>query len=174
MAESHPIENWRPVVGYEGFYEVSDLGRVRSLTRQTCRGPRGGRMLRPGKDTHGYLMVRMCRDGFFGRRLVHRLVLESFVGPKPHGQQARHFPDRARTNNRLTNLAWGTPAENSADKRHHGSQRIGFRLNPDTVRAIRRMRACGENLLAIAAVFGVTESTVCKVLRGVHWSWVQD
>lgn len=115
---SSAIESWRPVVGYEGHYEVSDLGRVRSV--------RTGRILRPNTiSRYGHQQVKLCMLGRKQDLLVSRLVLEAFVGPGD-GQQARHVNENDASNNALTNLAWGTQAENEADKKRHGSVVLSF------------------------------------------------
>lgn len=104
------VENWRPVVGAEGEYEVSDRGRVRSLARtvehanrwggRTTR-PIPGRLLRPGVSGTGQLTVVPGRSR--GSRTIHSLVLEAFVGPCPPGMIGRHR-DRNPERNVLENL----------------------------------------------------------------------
>jgi hypothetical protein len=106
---------WRSVVGYEGFYEVSNEGHVRSLRRYRC----AGRVLHPAPDKDGYLTVSLCRLGIAKTRFVHHLVLEAFVGLRPPGAQARHLNDFP-WENRLENLAWGTRAENLDDYHRNG------------------------------------------------------
>jgi hypothetical protein len=84
-------EEWRPVHGWEGLYEVSGTGQVRSLPRKTVRGVRGGKVMNwyvRGLD--GYPEVRLYRDGTMLRRFVHHLVLEAFIRPRPHGYEAKH------------------------------------------------------------------------------------
>lgn len=115
-------EQWRPVVGFEGLYEVSNIGRVRSLDRQIGNGARGTRFMRgrllsakPGSK-NGYLYVSVGNT----RRLVHRLVLEAFVGPCPEGMECCHN-DSNRTNNRVENLRWGTRFDNCQDIREAGT-----------------------------------------------------
>jgi hypothetical protein len=108
-------ERWLPVSGFPA-YEVSDLGRVRSV--------RAGRLLKPARiNSLGHLQVKLYRNGKQHGRLVHRLVLEAFVGPCPPGMEARHVATNDTSNNRLTNLAWGTYSENEADKKIHGTLR---------------------------------------------------
>lgn len=120
-------ENWRSVAGLEGLYEVSDLGSVRSLDR-IVRYPDGRRSyLKPGRilrtsfnKDDGYFHVALYRDGkCCYRGLVHVLVLETFVGPRPPGLEARHLNGHG-ADNRLTNLAWGTSSENTHDLVRHG------------------------------------------------------
>lgn len=121
-------EEWRAVPGWEGMYDVSDQGNVRSLTRTISKpgwGPftRKGRILRPD-IAKGYLRVTLQNKGAgrADRRLLHHLVLEAFVGPQPDGMEARHL-DGIRTNNTPGNLAWGTRVENAADRDRHGNMR---------------------------------------------------
>lgn len=115
------MSEWRPIPGYEGSYEVSDLGEVRSLDRLTDRGRNWrGRVMSPAPMPSGYQIVTLWRDGKQRTALVHRLVLEAFVGPPAPGQEVRHY-DGNPANNALENLAWGTHAENEADKIAHGT-----------------------------------------------------
>lgn len=118
-------EMWRPVIGGEGYYEVSDLGRVRSLPRVIMR--KNGM---PHTVTGEVLKTHRRSDGRFradlhllsGRRqaLVHRLVLEAFVGPEPGGMEGCHC-DGDPANNRLENLRWDTPSGNTLDSVRHGT-----------------------------------------------------
>lgn len=113
-------ERWLPVVGYEGLYEVSDLGRVRSLNRLVpCRGGkqavRRGRILRQhiAKRT-GRPNVSLARDGVHATTVVATIVLTAFGGPRPEGQVGCHN-DGDPTNNCLSNLRWDTQSENIRD-----------------------------------------------------------
>ena len=121
-------EQWLPVVGYEGSYEVSDQGRVRSLDRVienplpsgTIRRQKvSGRELIPGNQkSGGYFYVNLShkRQRSFH---VHRLVMDAFVGPKPTALQTRHLNGNP-SDNRLANLAYGTVSENAQDTIRHG------------------------------------------------------
>lgn len=119
-------EEWRPVVGYEGLYEVSSWGNVRSFPRvmtnsigRVCRFR--GRMLKLIKKKRtGYYQVSLCRDGEQKEVSVHRLVAEAFIGPQPDGMEILHG-DADRTNNRVENLRWGTRRENQQEKVEHGN-----------------------------------------------------
>ena len=96
-------EQWKPVVGWEGLYDVSDKGRVKSL--------RSGKILADRPSNGGYLIVALQREGKRFEVLVHRLVLEAFVGPCPDGMECFHDNDVA-WDNRLSNLKWATHQEN--------------------------------------------------------------
>lgn len=114
-------EQWRPVVGHHG-YEVSDLGRVRSVDRVVIhetgrRQPRRGRALALVEQGSGHLKVGLGRRHY---DQVHRLVMAAFVGPCPDGMEVRHL-NGDPADNRLENLAYGTRAENIADAVRHGT-----------------------------------------------------
>lgn len=112
-------ERWRPVLGYEGLYEVSDRGNVRSLTRRLSNGRlwrgRPVALIRRAKSGHMFVNLNMPRKF----RAVHALVLEAFVGPRPAGMHGLHWND-VPNDNRLENLRWGTPSENKYDEVRNG------------------------------------------------------
>lgn len=111
-------ERWLPVVGWEGLYEVSDQGRVRSLDRWVLNKTRRGRVLTPHLHPYGY--VDLCRDATRMKTTVHSLVASAFLGPRPAGMEARHL-DGNHLNNRVENLKWGTHSENMLDTVAHGT-----------------------------------------------------
>ena len=179
-------EHWLPVVGYKGFYEVSDCGRVRAVERISIQAGRYGgpstrtltaHVLRQKqRKNNGYCEVTL-KSVALGKSevcLVHRLVLEAFVGLCPEGQQARHFPDRSRANNHLYNLAWGTPKANQADRIAQGTRVDGerchlHRLTADQVRAMRARLDAGEKIRAVAADFDVDEATAGHIKARRSW-----
>lgn len=122
-------EIWKPIPGYEGQYEVSDQGRVRSLDR-TITNSKGvtsrltGRTLRSSPTKAGYPIVQIPPK----KRYVHRLVLEAFIGSCPQGMECRHL-DGNPSNNRLDNLVWGTHSENNRDIVTHGKHNYGSRTH---------------------------------------------
>lgn len=116
---------WLPVVGWEGLYEVSECGEVRSLSRNFIdkngvSKKYSGRVLRQYPNAKGHLKVWLIRDNYRSHPYVHSLVLEAFVGPRPEGQQALHADD-IPSNNFVSNLRWGTPSENSYDAVRNGN-----------------------------------------------------
>ena len=105
MTES---EIWKDVVGYEGLYEVSDKGNVRSVERKDSIGRKcGGRVLKPINNGHGYLQVDMCKNGKAKKKRIHRLVAEAFI-PNPKGFLEINHKDENKSNNELSNLEWCT------------------------------------------------------------------
>jgi hypothetical protein len=118
-------ERWLPVVGYEGYYEVSNQGNVRTVartltTKAGVKKPVRARILKAGTTNHGYRLVVLSKDARGCSYLVHRLVAEAFIGPRPKGADIRHA-DGTRTNNQLTNLSYGTRSENIYDSVEHGT-----------------------------------------------------
>lgn len=115
-------EEWRPVVGYEGVYEVSSLGRVKSVARG--QGRRTGRILRTPLDPGGYPRVCLRRPaGKPDVRLVHRLAAEAFLGPAPEGKPNVLHWDDDKTNNRVGNLRWGSQSDNIQDTIRNGNHK---------------------------------------------------
>jgi hypothetical protein len=120
-------EQWRPVLGYEGFYEVSDLGRVRSVERvvsmtnhtNQTRHRVPARILKAGTQRSGHQIVSLWARGRGKTRAVHRLVLDAFVGPRPPGMECLHANDAA-ADNRLSNLSWNTRSANMYDRIRNG------------------------------------------------------
>lgn len=116
MKESEEI--WKAVEGYEGKYEVSNLGRVRSLDHISFRNLRGqiydclvrGKILSPTKDSSGYLQIRLWNDGMKSF-LVHRLVAKAFI-PNPDNLETVNHKDENITNNRADNLEYLSVADN--------------------------------------------------------------
>lgn len=107
------MERWVGVVGYEGLYEVSSLGRVRGIKR--------GKILRTHPDRNGYLRVRLSRGGIVTNRVVHRLVCEAFHGPAPEGRPWALHGERGESVNTPDNLRWGTPKDNARDRVRDGN-----------------------------------------------------
>lgn len=117
-------ELWKPVVGFEGRYDVSNRGDVRSWYRGGKKLP-APRIRRLVVNHHGYVQITLLRaDGRLSTRTVHSLVLEAFKGARPAGRVACHG-DGNRANNALQNLAWVTQKENIGHKAVHGTQPRG-------------------------------------------------
>lgn len=125
QSNSNGPEEWRPVPDWEGIYEVSNLGRVRSMARVVIG--RDGRKMRyrttlltPSIDKAGYPRINLYRNKSVRRYGVHRLVLSTFVGPCPEGMEALHN-DGDPGNSRLDNLRYGSSSENTLDTVLHGN-----------------------------------------------------
>ena len=111
-------EEWRDVVGYEGRYQVSSMGRVKSLVRKDCLGRTvKERILKPGVIHNGYLQVGLCAGGKQKTLRVHRLVCEAFHENPDNKPQVNHI-NEDKTDNRACNLEWCTCKQNL----NHGSR----------------------------------------------------
>lgn len=168
------FERWVAVPSFEDCYEVSDLGRVRSVLRTDPRGRHVlGRVLKAAPGHHGYSVIVLWANGKPRYSRVHWAVLTAFVGPCPPGLQCRHL-DGDPSNNRIDNLEWGTPQQNQLDRADHGTSNRGTRngsskLTEDDVRAIR---AATGSQTEIADRFGVTPSCVGLIRRRIRWRWL--
>jgi hypothetical protein len=168
-------ERWLPVTGWEGLYEVSDLGRVRSLRHRTTSGMRGGRMLKPHLNPRGYLVVELKRSGERRTCQVHRLVLEAFTGSCPPGMEGRHGPG-GKLDNRASQLCWGTQSENyGPDRVRDGTSNRGERcgtakLTAAIVAECRQRHAAGQTQSILMREFGVTSATMSRAITGKAWA----
>lgn len=177
-------EEWRDVVGYEGLYEVSSRGRVRSVARtivvtnELCgthtRHLRSIiRKLRDNKD--GYKIVGLWNPSMVTRP-VHGLVAEAFIGPRPEGMQIRHL-NGVKDDNQVSNLRWGTGVENTQDKRDHGTMRIGekharSKLTDEQVVDIRKAYAAGRGLSDLGRQYGYSPAGIQAIVRREVWKHV--
>lgn len=172
-----PQEAWRPVLGYEGFYEVSNHGRVRRVG--AARGTTVGRLLRPHLSLDdGYYRVNLHRGNGtpIGRLRVHQLVAVAFIGPVPDGHEVNHI-DLDRSNNVVTNLEYLTHLGNVHHAIQNGRGTNGERNGMTTlrecdVRAIRVMRRLGAPLVEVANIYGISVQSVCDISKRRSWKHV--
>lgn len=137
-------EQWKQVPGYEGLYAVSSLGRFKSLERFVKGPPNSKTGLRRAPErilNYKEGVISLWRDNKGEWVLLSRLVLQTFVGPCPKGEEARHL-NGISSDCRLANLAWGTSAQNKDDKRYHGTIGLGTqgtttKFTPQEVNNIR-------------------------------------
>ena len=173
-------EEWRPVVGYEGLYEVSSLGRVRRVLA-SGHGAFAGKVLRVCMSRM-YGRVKLCAmDGAVAtsrNARVHRLVATAFI-PNPKRKRTVNHLNGIKTDNRVENLEWATHSENHLHAyRVLGNPGRGPRgerahlavLSWEKVRSIRGEYACGQvTQRELAAKYAVSRRTVRDVLNGRTW-----
>lgn len=175
-------EIWQPVIGFEGRYEVSSLGRVRSIDHYTRSNNRWGpytvrfrgKVLRP-RLSGGYQSVTLSLSGQTVQKNVHVLVAQAFIGPRPLDQVVCHR-DGDKSNCAETNLYYGTHKDNSLDAINHGHQPRGERqgsskLTEQNVREIRGLIKTNSQR-KLAAQFGVCQTTIRIVAKGQGWRHV--
>lgn len=173
------IETWRPVPGYEGWYEASTLGRIRIIQRPE-KGDHGiyPYVLAPLLYRKGYLKHQFCRcRGAHKpkRDFIHRIIYRTFHGPIPEGMTVNH-KDGNKQNNRPENLELATNQEQVNHARRIG---IGRRYNgklahlkADDIREIRRAYAAGERNIDLARRFRVVPGTIGHIVAGRSWRHV--
>jgi len=127
-------------------------------------------------DINGYKQVQLRMNGKRLMKLVHVLVLEAFVGPRPHGKESAHW-NGVRDDNRISNLRWATRSENNKDRVRHGTIPCGekhgkAKLNDRVVREARRLRRYGLSFQSIADRFGVTDTVIRFAIIGRTWKHV--
>lgn len=174
-------EIWKPVPGYP-IYEVSNLGRVRSLDREIFYVRDGKEYCRtmPGKilkqaNVRGYRTVTMFKDTVQISKKVHRLVARVFIGKPPFsGALVRHQDDNP-ANNRASNLLWGSSLDNSRDmverkRQHRGPQSKYGKGDAKLIRDIDAYIYAGFSTTEIVERFGVTKQFVTRLKYGRTWS----
>lgn len=132
-------EIWKPIVGFEGLYEVSNIGRVKSLKRNTT----SGRVLSQALN-RGYMSVVLCKNGKHYNAKVHRLVAMAYIQNPNKKKEVNHI-DGNKTNNRAENLEWVTASENAKHARLKGLNPCG-RNNPITSKSVDMLSADGTLL----------------------------
>lgn len=164
-------EQWRPVLGWEGYYEVSSRGRIRSVERTiTFTVTRKSVELKQFPDMKSqYSRVLLARNGKSINASVHILVCEAFHGPRPPGMEAAHN-DGNRLNASAENLRWATKQENAFDRRAHGTHREG-QNHPGaklTEAEVREIRAAPSGR-GLAKKYGVGRSAIKAIRSGRSW-----
>lgn len=174
-------EEWRPVVGWGDYYDVSNEGRL----RRSPGSPKIGRAV-PGRvlslhgriDDGGYRLAELSRNGRRVTKKLHRLIAASFLGVRPTRIQVNH-KDGNKLNNRLDNLEYVTNQENMRhairlglfDPSQAGRKRagVGMKLNAGDVMDIRSRVASGESRRAVASAYGLHVMTIGQIIRREIW-----
>lgn len=175
-------EVWKPVVGYEGKYEVSNLGRVRSLKRINADGRTVNARIRKQFKGARYRTLLLYRgDGTRQTKLVHRLVARAFLGPCPESHQVNHKNGK-KHDNRAENLEYVTQSQNT----QHAYDELGAigprgetqgqsKLTTTDVIEIKRLLAFTDlTQREIGVRFGITRGAVGRIFRGPNWLWLHD
>lgn len=175
------VEEWKEVVGFEGFYEVSNMGNVRSVPHMKSsyggrRWLQKGKLLRPTRvKDKGYRVVSLCVGGVATRRYVHDLVLCAFVGPRPEPTSHCCHGAAGSEDNSLGNLRWDTPVSNAQDRNRDGTMQIGERhwknvYSEDQIRSAKRMLKDGIHVRTVALATLIKENTVWAIKSGRQWA----
>lgn len=166
------MEVWKPVVGFEDHYAVSNFGRVKRTAKG--RGTYIGRIVKKSKHSAGYEALNLTDGVKKNYLLVHRIVCEAFLGRPPSERHEVAHRDGNKKNNRLANLRWATPAENTYDNFLNGTspgvsssnRRV---LSDEDVMAIRQDRRASHE---VAADYGVTDRNITAIWRRVTYKHI--
>lgn len=165
-------EQWRPVVGYEGMYEISDFGRLKSFKR------RNEKILKPGKNTDGYLLMPISNGIKRKTQSMHRYVAFAFI-PNPENKPEVNHKNGTKDDNGLYNLEWVTPKENCfhADSTGlrpplKGERNGGSKLKDKDVLEIRNLLKAKNTLKSIASKYGVHLSLISLIKTNKNWTHV--
>ena len=172
-------EVWKSIKGYEGFYEVSNLGRIKSLTRKSTDDKTyRGKVLKPSVDSYGYLLVGLYHgNAIQSKQKIHRLVAKAFLTNPEQKPQVNH-KDGVKSNNLLSNLEWVTALENSHHSFSSGLKKacIGenshfSKLTENEAKEIKKILSSKTlTYLQISKLFNVSKSTIAHISKGRNWS----
>lgn len=180
------MEIWKPVIGFEGIYEVSNKGRVRSLDRSVFikknhknasynRSKKGAQVKgRPDKD--GYLCIYLGYEGGGRYKKVHRLVAEAFV-KNPQGKKYVNHIDGNKTNNIVENLSWVTAKENTVHALSNGLIKRGKRgpmMDAAYVVFFRFAANEGINYKKLSDIFGFSRVSIARAASGMKWKSIHE
>lgn len=155
-------EVWKDIDGYDGKYQVSNFGRVRSFKQEKVR------FLKPGLGYDGRQCVALHKKNKRKGILIHTLVLEAFVCKRPKGKVCRHL-NGDPSDNRVENLTWGTQLENYQDAIRHGTRESN--LSESLVREIRSI-SHELPIKEIAKKYGISASYTYAVVNRKTWKHV--
>lgn len=166
------MEKWKDVVGYEGVYEVSNQGRVRSRDHIDTIGRfRRGRVLKPAIHNRGYTYVNLydARTNQKSREYIHRIVARAFIGEPPRGHNVDHI-NRVRDDNRLENLRYLTIKENCAQSSDSKCKSVEQLTKEGTVikKFTSTAEASAETGINRACIYGALNGK-CATAGGYYW-----
>jgi hypothetical protein len=182
------MEEWKPVVGYEGYYEASSLGNVRRTEgirsqgrgREDCYKYFPQRPLAMDKTRQGYLCASLCKNGRKKGYLVHRLVAIAFI-PNPKNRPCVNHKDGVKTHNNIENLEWMTHAQNSKHAFDTGLSKNPVARGAEhgmsilTAEQVREIRTTYVPFVVSRRIlserYGVSESTIKSIVEGKHWKY---
>jgi hypothetical protein len=168
-------EIWKSVEGFEGAYEVSNLGRARRIYNVKYQiEPKIKYLSTTWGKNQAYVKTTFYRKGHAVNRDLHIVILETFIGPRP---SIRHHASHLNGNmhdNRLDNLQWCTAKDNMSHKKIHGTQQVGennpfAKLTENEVMAMRIMHFCGSRAVDISNTFGVDQGLVGLIIKRKRW-----
>lgn len=182
------IENeiWRDIIGYEGFYMISNKGRVKGLKRKISKNGilalHKEKIRKQGMCGSGYWNVSLCRDGIVKNKMVHRLVGIAFI-PNPENKREINHKNNIKTDNDVNNLEWATPRENQLHAITHGKthchttgiNNVRAKFTDEKIREFRGFYESNKNLISIrkmAKIYKVNNMTLHCIIKRKTWKHI--
>lgn len=165
-------EIWKPILGYEGYYEISNTGRVKSLPRKG-KGGHSGKILMP-QVSSGYHKVCLCLNQQKLQKQIHRLVASAFI-PNPLNKPEVNHINLNKFDNMLSNLEWVTSSENTIHAYNLGiikKPTNKTKLKENDIHIIRDMIKNGISTREICKKYNVSFNTINYVKRGLSWAQI--
>ncbi len=184
--EAEMPEFWKDIEGFEGTYQVSSLGRVKSLKRLTKEYPKKGlreRIIKSSKTRTGYYIHQLCLNGIIKTETIHRLVAKAFI-QNPENKPEVNHKFGIKSDNRFHQLEWSTCSENKrhaykiglmTPKNNLGEKNGNCKINESSVREIRRLWSMDNHptLKQLADQFKVSDSAIFAITSHQNWKHVQ-
>lgn len=173
-------EIWKDIEGYEGYYQISNIGRVKSLSRLITKnlGLKGimkfysKEKIKTAFISRGYVRVALCKNGIPKKQSIHRLIAKAFI-PKVDGKEFVNHIDSNRSNNSISNLEWCTSSENNSHAYKYGNNNIGekhgrSKFSDEIVNKIRSEYVYGSKEFGsrnLAKKYGMTKTNVLDIVN---------
>lgn len=184
--ELDKTEIWRPLLGYEGLYEISNLGEVKSLPRAVRSVGsakkeylihRKEKILSKIIDSNGYIQVTLTKNKISKLTLVHRIIALAFI-PNPENKRCVNHKNGIKTDNRVENLEWMTHSENSKHsfqiglQCNKGENHPSSKLTTKDVLLMRKLKSEGKSSYSLAKMFGITYTTAKEIIKRKTWQHI--
>jgi hypothetical protein len=171
------MEQWKEIAGYEGIYEVSDAGNVRSIIAR--KNSYFGKIMAARLRPNGYRQFTLTRDGVVRYFKASRLVATAFI-PNPENKPTVNHKNGIKHDDCLSNLEWATFQENSQHaydtglaKPRLGELQRSARLKEKQIPVIRELLRSGKHYSEVGIMFGVNKTTIADIQQGRTWAWLQ-
>lgn len=175
-------EIWRDIKGYEGYYQVSNMGIIKGLNR-IVNGKGSSsimlneKILKPQPNGDRYNFVVLCKKGKQKAQTVHRIVAITFISNPKNKKEVNH-KNGIKTDNQVSNLEWCTHAENQKHAADNGLMARGekqgrSKLTEADIREIRKLKKEGKEQKEIAKLFKISDPHVSDIVNSKSWTWLK-